>query len=75
MKIDILHSFSIQMKTMQIKRNQKEAEVVLSIVCSKFKRKHDKNEFPLNIVEIRGICEDDYQTRKFPSLFGLKAMY
>ena len=54
---------------------KEEVEKSLAIFFPKCRKKHVKNEFPLNTVEVCGICEENYATRIWPSLPALKAMF
>jgi hypothetical protein len=49
MKIDILHSLSMQMDTLQIKKKQEEVEKALAIFFPKCTKRHPRNEFPLTL--------------------------
>lgn len=48
------------METLQIKRKREEAEKVLTIFYPQSTRKHPKNEFPLNVIEICFMCEENH---------------
>jgi hypothetical protein len=74
-KIDILHTISSQLDTMQIKRKQEEENVVLVIFCHRCRRKHPEKECPLNVIELCGIFTEKHPTNECPSLLGLKAMF
>jgi hypothetical protein len=39
------------------------------------KKKHGRNECPLNPMEICGIFGEQHENKKFPSLPGMKAIY
>ena len=56
----MLHTFSLQMDTMNIKRKQDEEERDLDIVFPKCIRRHPKNEFPLNVIEVGLVCEENH---------------
>jgi len=63
------------MDTMQIKRTQEEVERALAIFYPRFTRRHPRNEFPLNLIEIFLFCDENHSTDKCPSLPRLKAVY
>ena len=74
-KSDMMHTFAWKMDTMQVKRNQEEAERALAIFFPKCTRKHPRNECPLNVIEVFLVCEENHATDKCPSLPGLKVVY
>ena len=59
---------------MQIKMKREEAEKAFAIFCPKCRKKHEKNEFPLDNLEVCGICFDKYPTDKCPFLPPLKCV-
>lgn len=71
-KTRILHSFSMQIDTMQLKMKRKESEKALVIFCYKCRRKHDNNQCPLDVVDFHGICSNKHPTDKYPFLPPLK---
>jgi len=73
-KSEILHTFSLQMDTMQIKRRQEEAKRALAIFFPKCTRRHPRNECPLNVIEVCSVCEANHSKDKFP-LTRLKVVY
>jgi len=64
-KIDILSTLSSQLGTLQAKINNE--ELALDIFCSKCQKNHLLREFPLNNVEVCGICEQNHSTQECPS--------
>jgi hypothetical protein len=60
---------------MKIKRKQEEEHVALAIFCHQCRKKHPEKEFPLNVIEIYGLCIEDHPTNECPSLPGLRAMF
>lgn len=72
MKTNILHSLSMQMETMKLKMKREEAKKALTIFCLRCRKKHDKNECPLGVVEVCGICVDKNPTNKCLFLPPLK---
>ena len=74
-KSDMLHTFSLKMDTMHVKRKQEEAERTLDIFFPRCTRKHPRNECPLNFIEVFLVCEENYAIEKCPSLPGLKVVY
>jgi hypothetical protein len=55
MKTGILHSFSMQMDTLQIKKE--EEEKALDIYCPKCTKKHPRNECLVDLIDVCRICE------------------
>lgn len=74
-KSEILHTFSLKMDIMQIKRKQDEAKRSLAIFYPKCTRRHSRNECPLNVINICSFYEKNHATNKFPSFLGLKSIY
>jgi len=74
-KSEMLHTFELQMETMQIKRKQEEEEKCLAILCHRCIRKHPRNECPLNLIEVFLVCEDNHAIDKCPLLPRLKFVY
>lgn len=74
MKTKILHSLAMKMERMQLKMKREEAEKALAIFFPKCKKKHERNEFPMDIVEIRGIFYEKHPTDKCPFLPPLKCV-
>jgi hypothetical protein len=72
-KTKMLSSFASQIDTLQIKKKQVEAEAAMSIFYSKCRENHPRREFPLDKKLICTICDKDHETKKFPSLPGIKA--
>ena len=71
----MLQTLSLHMDTMHIKRKQEEAERALAIFFPRCTRRHPRNEFPLNLIEICLVCEENHSTDKCPSLPRLKVVY
>ena len=74
-KTDILSSFSSQLDTFQAKKKKEEVDLALAVFCSRCRKKHPLRECPLDNIEICGIYENSYDTKNFPSLLELKAVY
>jgi hypothetical protein len=72
MKIYILHSLSMKMDRMKTKNKHEEEENELVFYCPKFTKTHPRNEFPLELIDVCGICEENQPTNKCPSFLGLK---
>ena len=72
-KTDILSSFSSQLDTFQAKK-KKEADLTLTVFCSRCRKKHPLRECPLDNIEICGICEQNHDTKSCPSLPELKTV-
>ena len=68
-KIDILGALSSQIDSMNIKK--KFEDEVLTIFCSRCKKRHPLKNYPLNVVSLCGLCPKDHETDNFPSLPGL----
>ena len=74
-KTDILGTLSSQLDTIKVKKRQEEENPVLSIFCSKCRKRHPLKECPLNTVSIYGICMEDHTMEDCPSLLGLKVIF
>ena len=74
MKTDILHSLSMKIDTMKLKMNKEEDKKDLAIFSPWCRKKHDKNESPLDIVENFGLYVDKHTTNKLPFLPPLKVL-
>ena len=74
-KMDILGTLSSQLDTIKVKRRQEEENLVLSIFCSKCRKKHPLKECPLNTVSICGICVEDHTMEDCPLFPGLQAVF
>ena len=70
-----MHTLALKMDTMQVRRNQEEAERALAIFCHQCTRKHPRNKCPLNVIEACLVCEENHANEKCPSLPGLKTIY
>jgi hypothetical protein len=64
----------MQMDRVESRGNKKQKKNLV-VFCPKSTKKHARNYFPLNTMEVCGICEGKHQTRKFTSLSILKSMY
>jgi len=51
-KSEMLQTLSLQMDTMHIKRKQEEVDKALAIFCPKCTKRHPRNEYLLNSIEI-----------------------
>ena len=74
-KSEMLQTLALQLDTMNIRRKQEETERALAIFCPRCTRRHPRNEFPLNHIEIFSVYEENHSINKCPSLPGLKAVY
>jgi len=74
-KSEMLQTLALQMDTMNIKRQQEEAERALAIFCPICTRRHPRNECPLNSIAICSVYEENHSTAKCPSLPRLKVVY
>lgn len=72
MKTDILHSLALQMDIVHLKMKREEVEKDLVVFCHKCRRKHDKNQCPLDVVDVYGTCSNKHPTNKCPFLPPLK---
>ena len=72
-KIDILSKISNQLDTLKLKKKQEED--ALAIFCHRCRKKHNKKECPLNVIEICGLCTLEHPTFECPTLLELQAMY
>jgi hypothetical protein len=75
MKIDVLHSFLIQMDNFHIKKRHEESKNALVVYCPKCTKKHPRNECPLDLIDVCGICEENHQTKKCTYFLGFKATF
>lgn len=74
MKNEILHSLAMQIDTMQLKMKRQEPEKALAFFFPKCRKKHEKNECPLDAIEVYGILSDKHPCDKFPFLPPLKCV-
>lgn len=74
-KSEMLHTFSMQMDTLQIKMKLEEVKRALAIFCPRCTKRHPSNECPLNVIEFFLVCEENHATKKCPSLLDLKVVY
>ena len=71
MKTKILHSLVMQMDTMQLNMKREEDKNTLVVFYPKCRKKHEKNEFPMDALEICGIDSDKHPT-DMPFLISTK---
>ena len=71
----MLHTLSLKMDIMQVKRKQEEEKRTLAIFCPRCTSKHPRNECLLNVIKVFLVCEEKHAKEKHPSLPGLKAVY
>ena len=76
-KIDILGSLSEQIDTLKLQNKKKSETDSLAIFCPKCRKKHALRECPLEakVVETCVICSESHETKNFPSIPGLKAIF
>jgi hypothetical protein len=75
MKIDILHSLSMQIYALQIKKKQEEEEKALVVYCPKCTKNPPRNECHLDLIYVCGICEENHPTNKCSYFLGLKSKF
>jgi len=71
----ILHSLSLQLDILRLKNKQEEDEKDLAILCSECTKKHPCHACPLENVEVCNIRGLEHDTKKCPSLPGLRFFY
>ena len=64
-----------QMEIMRIKRKQEETKRALAIFCPKCTRRHHRTEFPLKVIEVLLVCEENNATDKCHYFLDLKFVY
>lgn len=76
-KTNILGSLSEKLDTLKIQNKQKAEAEALAIFCPKCKKKHALRECPLDakVVETCMVCSESHDTKDFPSIPGLKAVF
>jgi hypothetical protein len=74
-KTDLLGTIGSQLDTLKIKKKQEEENPVLSIFCSKCRKRHPLRECPLDNVSVCAICAENHKTEDCPSLPGLQAIF
>ena len=74
-KTDILGTLSSPLDTIKVKKKQEEENLVLSIFCSKCRKRHPLRKCPLNTVSICGTCMENHSIEDFPSLPSLQAFF
>ena len=56
-KIDILSTLSSQLDTIKTKKKQDEENAILTIFCSRCRKRHPLKECPLNTMSLCGFCK------------------
>jgi hypothetical protein len=74
-KTDLLGMIGSQLDTLKIRKKQEEENHVLSIFCSKCRKRHPLRECPLDNVSVCAICAEDHKTEDCPFLPGLQAIF
>ena len=76
-KTDILGSLSEQLDTLKIQNKQKTEVDALAIFGPKCRKKHALRECPLDakVVETCMICSESHETKNYPSIPRLKAVF
>jgi hypothetical protein len=74
-KTDIPSFLSSQLDTLQENKKIEEVGLALSIFCFMCRKKNPLREFPLDHIEVCGICEQNHDNKSFPSLPELKEFY
>ena len=74
-KTDILGTLSSRLDNIKVKKKQEEENPVLSIFCSKCRKRHPLKECPLNTIRICGICMESHSTEDYPSLPRLQVVF
>jgi len=74
-KSEMLHTLSLQMDTMQIKRKKEEEERGLVFFFPRCTRRHPRNECPMNLIDIYLVSKENHSIDNCPSLPGLKFVY
>lgn len=74
-KTNILGTLSTQLDTIKVKGRREEENPVLSIFCSKCRKRHPLKECPLNTMSICGICMEYHAMEYYPSFLGLQVVF
>jgi hypothetical protein len=74
-KTNVLISLSSQLDTLQMKKKKQNIERALAIFFPKCRMKHPWMEYPLDQIQVCGICSEDHATCNCTSLPGLKVVY
>ena len=74
-KTNILSTLSSQLDTIKTKLKQDEENAILTIFCSKCRKRHSLMECPLNTMIICGFCIDKHQTVNCPSFPELQTIF
>ena len=64
-KTNILNTIRDHLDTLKIK-NKEEEKVSLAIFYPKCRSKNSKREYPINVVEVCGICTQEHATDQCP---------
>lgn len=74
-KTDILNTISNELDTIKVNRKHEAEKAAMVVFFPKCRQKHVERECPLNSIEVCGIYTLEHQTKKFPSLLRLQAIY
>ena len=74
-KTDMMSYISSQQDFMREKHKQVVGDLVLGVFFPKCRKKHPLKEFPLDKVEVCGLCEFEHDTKDCPSLPKSKAIF
>ena len=76
-KTYILGSLSEKIDTLKLQDKQKVETDALTIFCPKCRKKNALRECPLDVkvIETCVICVENHETKKCPSILGLKAIF
>lgn len=66
-KTNILSTLSSQLDTIKTKKKQDEENTILTIFCSRCRKRHPLKECPLNIMSLCGLCTNNHLTENSPS--------
>ena len=58
-----------------MKKKQDEESAILTIFCSKCRKRHPLKECPLNTIRICGFCIENHQMENYPSFPELQAIF
>jgi hypothetical protein len=62
LKQDILSTLGSQLDTLKIKQKKELEDATLTIFCPKCRKRHPLKEFPLDNIDLCGICADNHAT-------------
>ena len=71
----MMSSISSQLYVMREKQKQVAEDMVLGLFFPKCRNKHPLREFPLDKVEVCGLCDLDHNTKDCPSLQKVKEIF